>query len=102
MVISVLSFHLDQAVSHQLQYFVDDLNAWVEKVLSSSSERPGENLRLIGSRFLAQDDLSLDTDSIDSESTIDEGMHVECVILKGKYCKKSSLSRLDLRYLFQQ
>lgn len=83
-VMAVLTFQLDQAVSHHLQYFVDDLNAWLEKVLSTSSDTSGENLRLIGSRYLAQDDLSLDTDSIDSESTVEEGMHVECVILKGK------------------
>lgn len=91
MVIAVLTLQLDQAISHRLQYFADDLNTWVEKVLSDPSDTPGENLRLIGSRFLALDDMSLDTESIDSESTIEEGMHVECVILKGKHWRAIKL-----------
>lgn len=91
MVIALLTLQLEQVISHRLQYFADDFNTWVEKVLSDPSDTPGENSRLIGSRFLARDDVSLDTDSIDSQSTIEEGMHVECVILKGKYRRSITL-----------
>lgn len=89
MVIAILTLQLDQAVSHRLQYFADDCAVWFDRMSSESSTASQQDLRFIGSRIFAQDDLSLDTESIDSESTIDEGMHVECVVLEGKSGKRN-------------
>jgi hypothetical protein len=84
MVVSLLNLDLNQAVSHQLQYFADDCVSWLDTVSSDTSQTSREDLRLIGSRFLTRDDTSSDNDSVASDETVAEASSVECIVLEGR------------------
>lgn len=103
MVVSLLKLDLNQAVSHQLQYFADDYVSWLDTVSFDTSQTSRDDLRLIGSRFLTMDDTSSDNDSIASDETIAEASSVECIVLEGRLTVAGTLllsdSHLTQRFL---
>ena len=89
MVVSALSLDVNQPITHQLLFFADDWITWLDTVSFNSAQTSREDLRLIGSRFLARDDTSSENDSVASDDTIAEASSIECIILEGKRISQS-------------